>query len=109
VPVALATEYSGWNEGMERARSTERITILPDEGRSTIGRAQCGRIGAAPRVDRAAMAGLVTEVRYGPLELDVEPGRFRPLTATEVARLKSATSPKRGGPQPRRRDTKEVR
>jgi regulator of sigma E protease len=27
-----------------------------------------GRIGAAPLVDRGAMAGLITEVRYGPLE-----------------------------------------
>jgi 23S rRNA pseudouridine2605 synthase len=33
----------------------------------------------------------IRRVRYGPLELDVEPGRFRHLTAQEVARLKSAT------------------
>jgi hypothetical protein len=34
----------------------------------------------------------IRRVRYGPLELDIEPGKFRHLTAQEVARLKSATS-----------------
>ena len=33
----------------------------------------------------------IRRVRYGPLELDVEPGKFRHLTVPEVARLKSAT------------------
>ena len=33
----------------------------------------------------------IRRVRYGPLELDVEPGKFRHLTLQEVARLKSAT------------------
>jgi 23S rRNA pseudouridine2605 synthase len=33
----------------------------------------------------------IRRVRYGPLELDVEPGEFRHLTPQEVARLKSAT------------------
>src|SRR5271165_675787 len=38
----------------------------------------------------------IKRVRYGPLELDVEPGKFRHLTAKEVAVLKSsATSTKR--------------
>ncbi|MGI9104497.1 MAG: pseudouridine synthase [Terriglobales bacterium] len=32
----------------------------------------------------------IKRVRYGPLELDVEPGRFRPLTPQEVARLKAS-------------------
>ncbi len=32
----------------------------------------------------------IKRVRYGPLTLDVEPGRFRMLTASEVAKLKSA-------------------
>jgi 23S rRNA pseudouridine2605 synthase len=32
----------------------------------------------------------IKRVRYGPLELDVDPGKFRHLTAQEVARLKSA-------------------
>ena len=32
----------------------------------------------------------IRRVRYGPLELDIEPGKFRHLTAQEVARLKSA-------------------
>ena len=34
----------------------------------------------------------IRRVRYGPLELDIEPGKFRHLTAQEVSRLKSATS-----------------
>ena len=33
----------------------------------------------------------IRRVRYGPLELDVEPGKFRHLTVQEVGRLKSAT------------------
>ncbi|HVP53924.1 MAG TPA: pseudouridine synthase [Candidatus Eisenbacteria bacterium] len=32
----------------------------------------------------------IKRVRYGPLELDVEPGKFRPLSAGEVARLKAS-------------------
>jgi 23S rRNA pseudouridine2605 synthase len=32
----------------------------------------------------------IKRVRYGPLELDVDPGKFRYLSAQEVARLKSA-------------------
>jgi 23S rRNA pseudouridine2605 synthase len=32
----------------------------------------------------------IKRVRYGPLQLDVEPGKFRHLTAKEVARLKNA-------------------
>jgi 23S rRNA pseudouridine2605 synthase len=50
----------------------------------------------------------IKRVRYGPLELDLEPGAFRPLTPGEVARLKSAVSKGRSGPQARRRDTKEI-
>ncbi len=34
----------------------------------------------------------IKRVRYGPLELDVPPGKFRRLTPREIARLKSATS-----------------
>jgi len=49
----------------------------------------------------------IKRVRYGPLELDLEPGAFRPLTPAEVARLRSAVSHKRDVPQPRRRDTKD--
>jgi 23S rRNA pseudouridine2605 synthase len=33
----------------------------------------------------------IKRVRYGPLTLDVPPGRFRPLTMQEVKRLKSAS------------------
>jgi 23S rRNA pseudouridine2605 synthase len=32
----------------------------------------------------------IKRVRYGPLELDVETGKFRPLTAAEIGRLKAA-------------------
>jgi len=32
----------------------------------------------------------IRRVRYGPLELDVEPGKFRPLTGREVVQLKKA-------------------
>lgn len=32
----------------------------------------------------------IKRVRYGPLELDVEPGRFRPLTAGEIESLRRA-------------------
>ena len=34
----------------------------------------------------------IKRVRYGPLELDVEPGKFRHLTSREVGQLKKATS-----------------
>lgn len=34
----------------------------------------------------------IKRVRYGPLELDVEPGKFRALTAPEVTALKTAVS-----------------
>ena len=36
----------------------------------------------------------IKRVRYGPLELDVPPGEFRPLTAKEVVALKRAASPR---------------
>jgi 23S rRNA pseudouridine2605 synthase len=32
----------------------------------------------------------IKRVRYGPLQLDVPPGKFRHLTVQEIARLKSA-------------------
>ena len=35
----------------------------------------------------------IKRVRYGPLELDVEPGKVRQLTIDEVKQLKSVTSP----------------
>jgi 23S rRNA pseudouridine2605 synthase len=34
----------------------------------------------------------IKRVRYGPLELDVEPGKFRHLTAREIAQLKAGVS-----------------
>ena len=49
----------------------------------------------------------IKRVRYGPLELDLEPGAFRPLTPAEVARLRSAVSKRRSGLEARRHDTKE--
>ena len=40
----------------------------------------------------------IRRVKYGPLELDVEPGKYRELTKGEVERLKAAvrSSPGRG-------------
>ncbi len=38
----------------------------------------------------------IKRVRYGPLQLDVEPGKFRHLTAKEVAQLKSAVGKRVG-------------
>jgi 23S rRNA pseudouridine2605 synthase len=37
----------------------------------------------------------IKRVRYGPLALDVEPGKFRHLTPREVGQLKTAASPPR--------------
>lgn len=50
----------------------------------------------------------IKRVRYGPLELDLEPGGSRPLSPRELARLRAAVAEKRGGPQARLRDTKEL-
>ncbi len=36
----------------------------------------------------------IKRVAYGPLQLDLEPGRFRPLTPAEVARLKASVQGK---------------
>ncbi len=36
----------------------------------------------------------IRRVRYGPLELDIEPGEFRPLTLAEIGRLKAAVKRK---------------
>jgi regulator of sigma E protease len=50
----------------ERQGRVGALTVVPDavdEGGQRI-----GRIGAAPRVDPAVLAGLMTEVRYGPLD-----------------------------------------
>lgn len=49
----------------------------------------------------------IKRVRYGPLELDLEPGASRPLSPKELARLRSAVSKGRGGLEARRRDTKD--
>ena len=37
----------------------------------------------------------IKRVKYGPLELDVEPGKFRALDDREVARLRSSVRPRR--------------
>jgi 23S rRNA pseudouridine2605 synthase len=50
----------------------------------------------------------IKRVRYGPLELDIEPGASRPLSPRELARLRAAISQKRDVPPARRRDTKEL-
>jgi 23S rRNA pseudouridine2605 synthase len=41
----------------------------------------------------------IRRVRYGPLELDVEPGKLRHLTTKEVAQLKAAASGRKAGPR----------
>jgi 23S rRNA pseudouridine2605 synthase len=41
----------------------------------------------------------IKRVKYGPLELDVEPGKFRPLTPQEVDRLKNWTKVSKRPPQ----------
>ena len=52
----------------------------------------------------------IRRVRYGPLELDVEPGEFRHLALQEVARLKSATrGANRSSDSKNSRDTKDSR
>ncbi len=49
----------------------------------------------------------IKRVRYGPLELDLEPGAYRLLTAVEVGRLKrAAVKPRAAVPHQLRRDTK---
>ncbi|MBI3938006.1 MAG: RIP metalloprotease RseP [Betaproteobacteria bacterium] len=48
------------------ATPPQRVTVIPD---AVVENGQkLGRIGAAPRIDRAAIAGLFTEVRYSPWE-----------------------------------------
>ena len=49
-----------------RGGATHRLAVTPEakqEGGKTL-----GRIGAAPKIDEAAVKRLITEVRYGPLE-----------------------------------------
>ena len=49
-----------------RAGATHHLAVTPEskqEGGKTL-----GRIGAAPKIDEAAMKRLITEVRYGPIE-----------------------------------------
>jgi 16S rRNA U516 pseudouridylate synthase RsuA-like enzyme len=41
----------------------------------------------------------IKRVRYGPLTLDVPPGKFRSLTLKEVERLKSASKGVTGAKQ----------
>jgi regulator of sigma E protease len=72
----------GWDELVSRVRarpgaplqfevqraggSPQTIAITPEPVAEGGGR--IGRIGAAPRVDRAALAGMIVDVRYGPAE-----------------------------------------
>jgi 23S rRNA pseudouridine2605 synthase len=55
----------------------------------------------------------IKRVKYGPLVLDVEPGKARPLSASEVTALQRATGTRRARPvatkQPERRTGKERR
>jgi len=50
----------------------------------------------------------IKRVKYGPLELDVEPGHWRALKPIEVEKLKKAAAapPRAAGPHKLRRDTK---
>ena len=51
---------------IQRGGATHQLAVTPEpkhEAGKTL-----GRIGAAPKIDEAAMKRLVTEVRYGPLE-----------------------------------------
>jgi 23S rRNA pseudouridine2605 synthase len=41
----------------------------------------------------------IRRVRYGPLELDVEPGKLRHLTMKEVAQLKASAGGRKAGPR----------
>jgi 16S rRNA U516 pseudouridylate synthase RsuA-like enzyme len=45
----------------------------------------------------------IKRVKYGPLALDVPPGKFRPLTTQEVDRLRTASGQATAAP-PKRRD-----
>jgi 23S rRNA pseudouridine2605 synthase len=42
----------------------------------------------------------IKRVRYGPLTLDVPPGRFRALTSQEVDRLRTACNKPMAGTKP---------
>ncbi len=51
---------------VERGGETRRIEVTPD--RVDEGGKPIGRIGAGPKVDERVLAGMTTEVRYGPVE-----------------------------------------
>lgn len=51
---------------VSRAGALQRLVVTP-EPKQEAGKT-LGRIGAAPKIDEAAMKRLLTEVRYGPLE-----------------------------------------
>jgi regulator of sigma E protease len=58
---------------VEREGRRVALELLPDAVDE--GGAQVGRIGAAPRVDEAMLAGLMTEVRHGPIDALIEGAR----------------------------------
>jgi len=67
--VAAVRSHPGKELTLEVRRDVGRTTavrvtpeVYTDSGKPV------GRIGAGPKLDRAALAGLTTEVRYGPLE-----------------------------------------
>jgi 23S rRNA pseudouridine2605 synthase len=51
----------------------------------------------------------IKRIRYGPLELDVEPGQYRNLNAREISKLKSAASGKYEATAPSRRPKERSR
>ncbi len=66
--VALISDAPGRALQFEisRAGAEQRLVVTP-EPKQEAGKT-LGRIGAAPKIDEAAMKRLLTEVRYGPLE-----------------------------------------
>ena len=49
-------------------RGAKRLTLSLTPASTQEGAQKVGKIGAAPKVDKAILAGLLTEVRYGPVD-----------------------------------------
>ena len=80
----------------------ERKNFRPDESRPALEVADCGLNLTRARQETQNVSGrggcrLLRRVRYGPLKLDVEPGKFRELTSGEVEKLKSAAEGSKEG------------
>ncbi len=81
--VAISNQrIESWADVVQLVRSRPAVALTFEVRRKEVARAvipvtpetvvengqKIGKIGAAPVVDRASMAGMITEVRYGPLE-----------------------------------------